>query len=78
MTIDEINILNQKAETKKNGVYSFRGNLWVVIDKKFVAYSDPCGNCYQRCGFFNYNIGKVESYKRKEELKKWMLVQPWH
>jgi len=47
MKIDEVNILKEKAKTRKNGVYSFRGNLWVVKDNKFIAFANPFGECYQ-------------------------------
>jgi hypothetical protein len=38
MTIYEINILNEKAKTRKDGIFSFRGNLWVVKNHRFIAY----------------------------------------
>lgn len=75
MTINETNLLHTKAETRKDGVYSFRGNLWVVKDNKFVAFADPYGNCYQRFGAFNASIGKVERYDRKQKLTEWLKAQ---
>lgn len=75
MTIDEINFLNKKAETRKDGVYSYKGNLWVVKDRKFVAFADYFGNCYQRFGSFNASIGKVELYDRKQKLTEWLRAQ---
>ncbi len=75
MTIDEINLLHKKAETRKDGVYSFKGNLWVVKDNKFVAFADYFGNCYQRYGSFNASIGKVERYDRKQKLTEWLRAQ---
>ena len=72
MTIDETNLLHKKAETRKNGVYSFKGNYWVVKDNKFVAFADYFGNCYQRFGSFNASIGNVESYNRKQKLTEWL------
>jgi hypothetical protein len=30
MTIEETNLLHEKAKGRKDGIYSFRGNLWVV------------------------------------------------
>lgn len=38
MTIDETNLLHQKARSKKDGVYSFLGNLWAVKSNKFLAF----------------------------------------
>ena len=75
MTIEETNILHDKAKMRKDGIYSFRGNLWVVKNGKFVAFSDYFGNCYQRMGSFNASIGKVESYDRKQKLSEWLRSQ---
>lgn len=75
MTTAEINILNQKALTRKDGVYSFRGNYWVVKNHKFIAYAKPNGQCLQRMGAFDCGIGNVESYKRKEMLLTWLKSQ---
>ena len=70
MKIDEINLLHEKAKTRKNGVYSFRGNLYVVKDNMFIAYANYSGECYQRMGAFNVRIGKaVKRYNRKQVLK---------
>jgi hypothetical protein len=76
MNIEETNLLHKKAETRKNGVYSFREYIWVVKDNKFVAFSDYFGNCYQRFGFFNASIGKVEHYERRQKLVEWLRAQP--
>jgi len=75
MTIDELNLLNEKAKSRKDGVYSFRGNLWVVKNGNFVAYSNYSGECFQRMGAFNIQIGKVERYDRKMKLMKWLKMQ---
>lgn len=75
MTIQEINILHDKAENRNDGIYSYKGNLWVVKNKKFIAYSDYFGNCFQRMGNFNAVIGKVDRYERKEKLKEWLNKQ---
>lgn len=75
MTIDDTNILIEKAKTRKDGVYSFKGYLWVVKNNKFVAFADNYGNCYQRFGAFNASIGKVDRYKRKQILSNWLKSQ---
>lgn len=75
MTIEEINILIEKAKTRNNGVYSYRGYLWAVHNNKFVAFANYLGECYQRAGSFNILIGKVEDYKRKEKLIEWLKQQ---
>jgi hypothetical protein len=76
MKIDELNMLHDKAKTRKDGVYSFKGQyLWVVKDNRFIAYSDYFGNCYQRMGNFNAIIGKVDHYDRKKKLTEWLKEQ---
>lgn len=75
MTVAEINILHKKAEFRNDGIYSFRGNLWVVKDHKFIAFANYYGECFQRMGAFNVSIGKVENYDRKEKLTKWLNAQ---
>ena len=75
MTIDETNLLHDKAKTRKDGVYSFRGNCWVVRNNNFVAFSNSYGECYQRMGSFNVQIGKVERYDAKKKLTEWLRAQ---
>lgn len=72
MTIQELNILHEKAKTKNDGVYLFKGNYWVVKDKNFIAYANNKGECFKRMGAFNYEIGVVDKCKVKQELKKWL------
>ena len=75
MTIDEANLLIDKAKTRKDGVYSFRSFYWVVKSNKFVAYSNCFGECYQRMGSFVVSIGKVERYEAKKKLIEWLRSQ---
>jgi hypothetical protein len=78
MTIDETNLLHKKAETKKDGVYSFRGNLWGVKSGKFVAFVNPRGQVLQRFGSFNTQIGDLSSVERwdwKKKLVEWLRSQ---
>lgn len=78
MTIEETNLLHKKAETKKDGVYSFRGNLWAVKNKKFIAFIDNNGIVLQRFGVFNTQIGDLSSIERwdwKKKLIDWLNKQ---
>lgn len=75
MTIAETNLLSEKAKTKKDGIYSFKGNIWVVKNNRFIAFANPFGECYQRMGSFNVQIGKVERYNRKQKLTEWLKSQ---
>jgi hypothetical protein len=75
MTIDEINLLHKKAETKKDGVYSFRGNLWCVKNGKFLAYINREGKLLQRFGSFNAEIkdmSYINKWHWKYKLKEWL------
>jgi len=72
MTVDQINELQEKAKTRKDGVYVYRGVYWAVRGGNFIAFADISGNCYQRSGFFNTFIGKVQRYERKKRLTNWL------
>lgn len=66
MTIEETNILHEKAKTQKDGVYSYRGNLWVVKSNRFIAFVNNRGEVWQRFGSFNTKIGDlnmIETWK---------------
>lgn len=75
MTIDELNLLTEKAKTRKDGIYTYKSYYYAVKNNNFIAFADFSGNCYQRCGFFNVSIGKVESYDRKKKLLIWLKTQ---
>jgi hypothetical protein len=78
MTIDETNLLNEKAKTKKDGVYSFRDNLWVVKSNRFIAFANNRGEVLQRFGSFNTTIGDLRNIERwdwKKKLTEWLLKQ---
>lgn len=75
MTVEETNLLNEKAKSKKDGVYSFRGNLWVVKDNNFIAFSNNKGEVLQRFGYFNTPIGdfsNIERWDWKKKLIEWL------
>jgi len=76
MTIDEINLLHDKAKIRKDGVYSCHCNFYVVKDHKFVAFANYFGECYQRMGSFNVKIGTVkERFNLKKKLIEWLKKQ---
>lgn len=72
MEVSIMNILKEKAKTRKDGIYSYKGYMWVVRNNKFVAFADRFGNCYEVFGSFNVYMGKVKSYERKDRLKAWL------
>ncbi len=78
MTVDETKLLHEKAKTKKDGVYSFSGNLWVVKENKFLAYCKYNGEVLQRFGFFDTQIGDLKDLyisDRRKKLLEWMRSQ---
>jgi len=57
-TLENINMIHDKAKKKKDGVYSFRGLLYRVKDCRFTHY------CYrreifERSGYFNVYLGST-------------------
>jgi len=71
MKIEITNQIIEKAKTKKDGVYSFKGFKYAVKDNNFVLFADYFGNLYQRAGNFNASLGKVkEKYNKTKELKR--------
>ncbi len=81
MTIDEINLLNERAKTRKDGVYLFRGNLWCVKSNKFLAFCNSRGIVSQRFGSFNTQIGDFSTIERwhwRKKLIEWLRSQNSH
>lgn len=76
MKTDEINLLIEKAKTRKDGVYSFRGYFWAVKNNQFIAFVTPKGEVLERFGGFNIQIGDLRSleytWERKAKFKKWL------
>jgi len=78
MTTDQTKILQEKAKNKKDGVYSFKGNLWVVKSNRFIAFLDQQAQFLQRMGAFNVIIGdlsEVERWDRKKKVVEWLKKQ---
>lgn len=75
MTIVELNILEEKAKHRKNGVYTYKGYFWVVMNNNFIVFADRQGHIYQRIGMFNVLIGKTGKYEVRSELINWLKKQ---
>ena len=75
MKTTELNILHEKAEKRKDGVYSFKGYYWVVENKTFIAFADPNGKFYGRFGAFNVRIGTIASGRIKKYLTQWLKTK---
>lgn len=68
MRIEVNNILIDKAKTKKDGVYSYKGYLYAVKKNRFIAYADCFGNISSIHGVFHYMLGKAERHDRRKKL----------
>jgi len=75
MTVTECNLLHDKAKTRKDGVYSFRGNYWAVKNNRFIAYVTRYGELKIRMGTFDVYGGMVTDYLRKQKLIEWLKKQ---
>ena len=75
MTIDERNLLIDKAKTRRDGVYSYQQYKYAVKNKGMIAFSDYQGNIFTCHGAFNYVAGKVERWDISKTLKR-LIRQP--
>ncbi len=67
-TIDNINIAIQKAKTKNDGIYTFRGFKYRVVKNKIVAVAWN-GKILQSFGHFDVELGTYnDSYKSKDDI----------
>jgi hypothetical protein len=62
-----LNIINQnaiidKAATKKDGIYSFRGVVYRVVGGKVTHYASG-GKVVQGFGHFNVDVGSYDGYE---------------
>jgi hypothetical protein len=70
ITITDQNAIVKKSKTKQDGVYTYRGIYYKVIDNK-LRYLASCGEVLQCFGNFNVVIGSYEGYSEaaKKALK---------
>lgn len=71
MTTEQTNIIAKKAETRKDGVYTYQGFLYAVKNKRFVLFIHK-GEVLKRMGLFNAILGscdKTYDYEKREVLK---------
>lgn len=60
-TIENLNLIHDKAKDKKDGVYSFRGLDYRVKGGRFTHYAYR-GKVVERAGNFNVDIGSYSGY----------------
>lgn len=68
MKITDHNILVDKAKSRKDGVYSYNGFVYLVKNKNFFAFAETSGEIYQVAGIIHVRIGKCEPWDRKNKL----------
>jgi len=70
LTLENENLIIEKAKSKQDGVYAFRGIAYRVKDNK-VTHSASNNEIVERCYGFNVVVGKYEYYSEhaKKALK---------
>ena len=70
----EIHIaLIEKSKTKKNGVYSYKNNFYMVKDRRLAGYCDYFGNVFECVYGFNVSKGKAKDrFNGRDMLKKYL------
>lgn len=69
VNFDNQKLVHEKAKTKNDGVYSFRGIVYKVYDKKVVYLVDCDGTILKPFGSFNVVSGKCPSIYQSEKIK---------
>lgn len=73
MHIDVYNALVDKAKTKKDGVYSYRGMYYAVKNCRLVGHCDYYGNVFENAYGFNVVKGKARNkYEGRDVLKSYL------
>lgn len=72
MEIEIHNILIDKAKTRRDGIYSYKGYLYAVKGNVFIAYADYFGNVNSVHGIFHHNMGIVNRFDRKSKLLEYL------
>lgn len=73
--VDVYNLMVEKAKTKKDGVYSLKGNYYLVVDKHLAGYSDYFGNVCEMAYGFSVSKGKAKDRWEARDVLKGYLKQ---
>ena len=65
---DFIMKVQNKAKTKKDGIYSYMGDKYIVRNNQVMFVTD-FNSVYQLCGIFVSKVWSGESHQMKEVLK---------
>ena len=74
MKITVRNELVERAKTRKDGVYKYKGYYWVCKNHGLVAYGDQ-GDIYSCYGSFTIRHSSVNSWEQKKVLKDSFLTK---
>ena len=73
MEISIHNDLVVRAKTKKDGVYTYKGNYYLVINYHLHSYCDYFGNVSENFGSFIVSKGKAKDrFDGRDILKKYL------
>lgn len=77
MKIEDYNAIRERAKTKKNGIYSYKGQqyTYIVVDNQLAGYCDYFGNLYELSYGFNISKGKAKDRFEAKEILKGYLKQ---
>ena len=68
-------LMVEKAKTKKNGVYSMKGNCYLVFNNQLKGFADYFGNVYEVVCGFGVDKGKSKDRFEARDVLKGYLKQ---
>ena len=68
LTIENCDLIKEKAKTKNDGVYTIRGILYRVKNNKVTHYATS-GAVYENFGGFTCNVGSYNALDRDKARK---------
>lgn len=73
MNVDLHNYLVEKCQNKKDGVYQYKGVLYVAKNGKFIGYSSSSFEIFRVINFFRNSIVAFRPYEIRNKLKEIFL-----
>jgi len=73
MKVDEYNEIRKRAEKKKDGVYTYKMNFYLVYKNQLAGYCDFLGNVCECLYGFNVSKGKAKDrFEGRDQLKSYL------
>jgi hypothetical protein len=73
MKIEIHNEISERAKSKKDGIYTYKRNFYLVYKERLAAYCDYLGNVYECIYGFNVSKGKSKDrYEGRDLLKSYL------